>query len=98
VHSLGPNPKPLFSTGILWIEPISGRILKTEFSVENPYSKSKATGRMVVEYVENSNLGIYVPKEMVERYESDEGYVDCHAFYSNFRSFGVKVTSEIAKP
>ena len=98
VHSLGPNSKPLFSTGILWIEPTTGRILKTEFSVENPYSKSKATGRMVVEYVENSNLGIYVPKEMVERYESDAGYVDCHAFYSNFRSFGVKVTSEIAKP
>jgi hypothetical protein len=53
---------------------------------------------MVVDYVENKNLGIYVPKEMVERYESDQGYVDCHAFYSNFRSFGVKVSSEIARP
>jgi hypothetical protein len=98
VHAAGPNPKPLFSTGIVWIEPTSGRILKTEFSVENPYSKPKATGRMVVTYVEDKNLGIYVPKEMVERYQSDDGYVDCQAFYSNFRSFGVKVTSEISKP
>ncbi len=98
VHAAEPNPKPLFSTGILWIEPTTGRILKTEFSVENPYSKPKAKGRMVVDYVEDKNLGIYVPKEMVERYESDQGYVDCHAFYSNFRSFGVKVTSEIATP
>jgi hypothetical protein len=72
--------------------------LKTDFSVENPYSKTKVKGRMVVTYVEDKSLGIYVPKEMVERYESEEGYVDCHAFYSNFRSFGVTVTSEMPKP
>ena len=53
---------------------------------------------MVVSYVEEKNRGIYVPKEMIEHYESDEVYVDCQAFYSNFRSFGVKVTSEVAKP
>ena len=98
LNALGPDPKPLFSTGILWIEPTTGRILKTEFSIENPYSKPRASGRMVVSYVEEKNRGIYVPKEMIEHYESDEGYVDCQAFYSNFRSFGVKVTSEIAKP
>ena len=34
LNALGPAPKPLFSTGILWIEPTTGRILKTEFSIE----------------------------------------------------------------
>jgi hypothetical protein len=85
---------PLFSQGTLWIEPNTGRILKTEFLIENKDPKEKGSGRSVVAYEENKQLGILVPAQMVERYESSLSYVDCQAFYSNFRSYNVTVSAQ----
>ena len=87
----------LFSSGFLWIEPNTGRILKTEFLVENPYPKQKARGQAIVTYTEDKKLGVYVPSLMIEHYETDESYVDCRADYSGFRYFNVDVKSVIGR-
>lgn len=92
----GAGGESLTSSGTLWIEPATGRILKTEFNVENPYAKAK--GRVTVTYSANKALGILVPDEMKEHYETDGGVVDCTASYSRFRSFNVDLKSEIQAP
>ena len=92
----GAGGESLVSSGTLWIEPATGRVLKTEFNVENPYSKTK--GRITVTYSTNKALGILVPDEMKEHYESEGGIVDCTASYSRFRSFNVDLKSDIQAP
>jgi hypothetical protein len=92
----GAGGESLISMGTLWIEPATGRVLKTEFNVENPYAKAR--GRVTVTYSANKTLGILVPEEMNEHYESDGGIVDCTASYSKFRSFNVDLKSDIQAP
>ena len=79
-------------------QPATGRILKTEFRVENPYSKPKAKGRVTVTYTENKTLRMVVPNQMIEFYESDDGFIDGRADYTNFWLFNVDVKSEVAPP
>ena len=94
----GLDGETLFSDGSLWIEPTTGRILKTEFRVQNPYSKPKATGRVRVTYTENKTLRMAVPSQMMERYETEDGFIEGRADYTNFLLFSVDVKSEIAPP
>src|SRR6185295_8541065 len=75
----GTGGESLTSNGTLWIEPGTGRILKTEFLVENPYSNPAAKGKVVVTYTPNAALGMLVPSEMTEHYETDLSAVDCIA-------------------
>jgi hypothetical protein len=93
----GKGGEPLFSSGTLWIAPESGRILKTDFVITNPFPKQKARGQSIVTYAEDKKLGVYVPTIMIERYETDESYVDCRADYSNFRAFNVVVNEKIGR-
>jgi hypothetical protein len=92
----GIRGESLPSSGAVWIEPATGRVLKTEFAVENPYAKAK--GRITVTYSVNKTLGILVPDEMAERYETDDAVVNCTASYSRFRSFNVDLKSDIPAP
>ena len=94
----GKGGESLLSSGAVWIEPATGRVLKTEFFVENPYTQPKVKGRVTVTYSISKALGILVPDEMKERYETDDDVVDCTAKYSNFRSFNVEVKSVIEDP
>jgi len=100
VHGLAGES--LLSNGTIWIEPGTGRVLKTEFSVANPYSNPAAKGKISVTYTPNAALGMLVPAEMTEHYETELSAVDCIADYSNFRSFKVDVSSGservLAKP
>jgi len=85
----GEHGESLLSSGAVWIEPETGRVLKTELTVENPYADVK--GRITVTYAPNKALGILVPEEMKEHYEAGRELVDCTAKYSRFRSFNVDV-------
>ena len=91
----GLNGESLVSSGSIWIEADTGRVLKTEFYVENPYPPMKAKGRATVTYTQSKALGILVPDKMNEQYETDLGIVTSTASYSNFRSFKVDSKSEI---
>ena len=94
----GGNGETLYSNGTLWIEPETGRILQTEFVVENPYAGSKIRGRTVVTYAPVMKVQMLVPVLMVEQYESQYNTIDCRADYSNFRRFEVDVQFEIHPP
>jgi hypothetical protein len=97
VHSA--DGQSLLSSGALWIEPETGRIMKTELRTENKLSRLTASARIVVTYDENKKLGFMVPVRMVEHYETSEyATVDTLATYSNFRSFDVQVKVEIPEP
>jgi hypothetical protein len=95
---VGLNDRPLYSSGTLWIEPETGRVLRTEFMVDNPYAASRVKGRITVRYSEGKNLKMLLPSLMDELYESEFNTVDCQAFYSNFRPFEVDVKFEIHPP
>jgi hypothetical protein len=93
VHGL--NGESLLSTGALWIEPATGRVLKTELSVENAFSTPPVQGRIVVTYKRDAKLDILVPAEMTEQYSSASGIVYATARYSNFRPFQVEVSERV---
>ena len=94
----GAKGENLYSTGMLWIEPETGRVLQTEFEVENPYATVRVKGRMAVTYGTSKKVQILVPVLMIEEYESAYNNVNCRADYSNFRPFEVDVKFEIATP
>jgi len=94
----GINGEILYSNGTVWIEPETGRILQTEFEVENPYSKSRIKGSVLVTYGATKKADILTPVSMIEHYESEYNTVDCTAEYSNFRPFEVDVKFEIRSP
>ncbi len=87
----GNNGEMLHSTGTLWIEPDSGRILKTELSVENPYTKPAVKANTVVTYANGKTVDMLVPRRMVERYQTSDSVIDCEADYSNYHRFEVNV-------
>jgi hypothetical protein len=95
---VGGKGETLYSNGTLWIEPETGRILQTEFNVENPYASSRIKGEIDVTYGVGKNVQILVPAYMIEHYESAHNNVDCRADYSNFRPFLVDVKFEISSP
>ena len=95
---IGGQGEFLYSSGTLWIEPETGRVLRTEFSVENRYAPSRVKARSVVTYSEGKNIKLLVPSLMDEHYESEFNTVDCKAYYSNFRPFEVEVKFDIHPP
>ena len=95
---VGDKGKFLYSNGTLWIKPETGRVLRTEFNVENPDTPSRLKARIVVTYSEGKNIMMLLPSLMDEHYESEFNAVDCKAFYSNFRPFEVDVKFDIHPP
>jgi hypothetical protein len=94
----GGKGEALYSHGSLWIEPETGRVFRTEFDVENPYSKPGIKADATVTYTTGKKVNMLVPSLMTEHYESESHNIDCRADYSNFRPFEVDVKFEIAKP
>ena len=87
----GERGELLHSTGRLWVEQATGRVLKTEFRVENPYSKQPVRARTEVSYSRARTLDLLVPKTMTEHYDTAGSVIQCFADYSNFRRFEVNV-------
>ena len=94
---IGGKGEFLYSNGTLWIEPETGRVLRTEFIVENRYAPARVKARIVVTS-EGKNIKLLVPSLMDEHYESEFNTVDCKAYYSNFRAFEVEVKFDIHPP
>jgi hypothetical protein len=95
---IGPKGDSLYSTGTFWVEPETGRVLRTEFNVENQFAPLRVKARIVVTYAAGKNMKMLVPSLMSEHYESEFNTIDCQAFYSNFRPFEVDVKFEIHPP
>jgi len=87
----GDHGELLHSTGTFWIEPATGRILKSEFLIENTYATLPVKARTVVTYAKGKTVDMLVPSQMVEHYSTPRSTIDCLADYSNFRRFEVNV-------
>ena len=91
----GSAGSDLPATGIIWVDPTSGRIIETELITDEPLKNVRT--RITVKYRLNRKLGIWVPVEMTERYHLGpansfaEQNIHCVATYSNFRRFEVDV-------
>ena len=94
---IGGKGEFLYSNGTLWIEPETGRVLRTEFIVENRYAPARVKARIVVTS-EGKNIKLLLPSLMDEHYESEFNTVDCKAYYSIFRPFEVEVKFDIHPP
>ena len=85
--------KDLPSKGRFWIDPVTGRVLMSELTVENRIIRATID----VSYQSEPLLGLLVPIEMRERYEAKKSgsLVDGQATYGRFRQFQVKVDEKL---
>ncbi len=81
------SPKAdLPATGHFWIEPETGRVLKSEISIADRRSSAKIT----VTYGAVPKLTVWAPILMIEEYTGPET-ISAKASYANFRQFAVSV-------
>ena len=80
--------EPLLS-GRLWIDPATGRVLRTEVIIDT--EKGSMNAEIRVRYQLDPRLGMWVPVEMEERYEIRNHEIEGKATYANFRRFEVEV-------
>ncbi len=85
IHTADDSP----ADGRFWIEPQSGRVLRTELRVTSEDTR----GAVTVDYAPQEKLsGLWVPVRMVEKYAvGTTRTIDCVATYTNFRHFDVIV-------
>jgi hypothetical protein len=81
-----PEGRDLPASGRLWIEPASGRVLRTELRTgQSGRDRVEATIR--VSYAHVARLELWLPAAMTERYVGRGTEILCTAIYSNFRRF-----------
>jgi hypothetical protein len=76
------------ATGTFWVDPATGRVLKTSLTVTAGSNQMTTT----VVYKPSARLGLWLPAQMDEHSLAAGEDVEGRAVYSNFRSF--KVTTE----
>jgi hypothetical protein len=81
------------SSGAIWVEAATGRIIKTLLKVKALQTEAS----MTVTYRSGGNTGIWVPAEMEEEYVSGNLQITGKATYKNFRSFKVSTNMELKK-
>ena len=87
----------VFAHGKMWIDPVDGRLVLTEVLTGDEDSPMRS--QTTVRYRPDAELGIWVPYDMQERYESRDGRsLEATASYSNFQQFDVSVETSVSPP
>lgn len=84
-----PDGTNLVSSGRVWLEPESGRILRIHWTYQAEQRRVYAEGApgLQVDFAADATLGMLVPREMREVFAVTRGRGEGRAVYSNFRSF-----------
>ena len=83
--------KDIPATGTFWIDPATGRVLRTTMRLE----MNRVMAEMTVTYQQAAKAGeTWVPAEMREVYQSSTRRLECTATYSKVRRFQV-TTQEV---
>ena len=82
------------SHGSFWVDPTSGRILKTDLRTEVGGAKMEVT----VVYRRASEVGLWLPSEMHETYTESSQKLRGVARYSHFRRFQVTTEQTVKTP
>lgn len=87
--------KDVFTYGRLWIDPVDGRVVRTE--VRTGDDRSKLRSEITVRYRLDPELDIWVPDDMKELYQVGDGRIEANAKYSDFQQFKVSVDTSVTK-
>jgi hypothetical protein len=92
-----PDGGDVPSKGIVWVDPVTGRIIRTQLEPQQGYQDETVTvskpegprqkSTIVVTYAPDPRLGTWVPVEMRESYATAQLSLTGTATYSNFRRF-----------
>jgi hypothetical protein len=84
--------------GSFWIEPQSGRVMRSELLFDTGKGSARLRVRVRVGYAPALE-GTWVPTSMDEEYRMGKGAiaVEGHATYANFRKFKVETSTTIKK-
>ncbi|MEQ1574738.1 MAG: hypothetical protein ABL993_10885 [Vicinamibacterales bacterium] len=81
----GPFDRDMPAYGRFWIEAATGRVVKTEFVIQDP----SVTARVTTSFRTDDRFKVDVPSEMLEDYTLATTQVRGRATYGRFRQFGV---------
>ena len=88
----GRDDESMPSRGRFTIDPATGRVLSSELVAEN----GSLRAQIDVTYGSDANVGIFVPKEMRERYQLKDGStIEGKATYAKFRRYQVTVNETV---
>ena len=79
-----PRGQDVTTKGLAWIDPGTGRILKTRIE---PRLERGLTARITTIYAPDGRLQVWVPVAMEEVYETPSATLSGKASYTNFRRF-----------
>lgn len=88
--------RDLALTGHVWIDPLTGTVVKTDLNAADPAVRAAVT----VTFTRNDALDIWVPEKMEEWYKAALGLdeIVATATYSNVRRFTVGTSEKVVKP
>jgi hypothetical protein len=86
------------ASGRFWIEPVSGRIMRTELFIDTGPRASAVSSLIRVTFAAQSKLNAWLPVSMDETYRSSPLLVEGHARYSKFRRFAVETDIIVKAP
>jgi len=87
--------------GRFWIEPDTGRVLRTELEITSRRGTTNIQVVIDVEYAEVPDLGLWLPRQMEETYTFTDGRdqilatIFGRALYTNMRKFRVDVQENV---
>jgi len=80
--------------GRLWIDPTDGLVARSELKTGQP--EGELESEITVRYQPQTDLGVWVPRDMRESYKSRGGNLfEGHARYSDYQRYGVSVEEEV---
>lgn len=85
------NRSDLPATGTFWIDPLTGRVLRTVLRTSTAGFRSETS----VLFRQSETLGFWMPAEMKESYENGTETIKGKATYTNFRRFQVNTDQEL---
>jgi VWFA-related protein len=94
----GADGSDVPSSGSFWIDPLTGRIVKTFLRAARDTGSDALAGltlEATVDYRRSDTLGLWVPAAMREAYRLRGNTVEGRATYSKFRSFQVRTEQEL---
>lgn len=90
--------------GKFWIEPETGRVLRTQLQIDSRRGTTDIAASITVDYREHEALGLWLPASMVEEYVFSGATrqvlatISGRALYSNARKFRVEIDEETTEP
>jgi hypothetical protein len=89
----GASNTDLLTSGRIWIDETTGRVLQTELEVGQRFPV-----RIETLFAFDEGLGIHVPREMRDWYPDGAGEIRGVATYASFRRFRVQTSEAVGNP